>query len=219
MANLEESEIYTSEMLAQTLLPFLNNKQTTIIAWSLGGLVALEMLAHAIQLKKITISQLLLVSSTPRFVQSEDWRYAVPAKIFEQFGTQLSDDHQAALRRFLAIQAIGSRTAKEDIKTLQEQLIQRGEPDSRALKWGLTILLQDDKRQLLQHIVSQIKQQNLLISIALIVGKRDTLAIYQGQQAIAKENNLSLYSMDHAGHAPFISHSEEFKQILQKILS
>lgn len=197
---------YNTRTLAQSLEPLLEGKQTTIIAWSLGGLVAIELLAQ----KKAGISKLVMVSSTPKFVQCDDWPHAVEARIFEEFSRSLLKDHKATLRRFLAIQAMGSRTAREDIKTLQAQLFARGEPDEKALQMGLQILLEEDKRQQLKTVTD--------VPISLIAGKQDTLAKYLGQKELSSQNNISLYTLPSAGHAPFISHPEEFKQILQNIL-
>jgi len=197
---------YSSYSLAKSLEPLLIEKQTTLLAWSMGGLAAIELLAD----KNLDISQLILVSSTPRFVQTNDWQDAVQAKIFEEFGKSLSIDHNAVLKRFLAIQAMGSRTAREDIKTLQRQLLLRGEPAPAALQAGLEILLKEDKRQQLEAITD--------IPITLISGIKDTLIPHQGQKKLAKQDNISLFSIAYAGHAPFISHPEEFKQILQKVI-
>lgn len=200
------SETYNSVTLAQSIEPLLEDKQTTIIAWSMGGLVAIDVLAR----RKSNISKLVLVSSTPMFVQSEDWPDAVEARIFEEFSESLMKDHQATLRRFLAIQAMGSRTARNDIKTLQSQLLTRGEPDVQALEMGLKILLNEDKRQQLKQITD--------IPICLIAGTQDTLAKYAGQKALSLQANISLHVLPSAGHAPFISHPDEFKKILYKVL-
>ena len=202
---------YTSRTLAESLESLLEGKQTTLIAWSMGGLVAIELLAkHSRADKSLDITKLILVSSTPRFVQAKDWQDAVEAKIFEDFSRSLTRDHNAALKRFLAIQALGSRTAREDIKILQKQLFLRGKPSSKALESGLNILLKEDKRQQLKEITD--------IPITLISGMKDTLIAHQGQKQLAEQNNISLFNIPSASHAPFISHPEEFKQILQKVI-
>ncbi|MCW8932482.1 MAG: alpha/beta fold hydrolase [Gammaproteobacteria bacterium] len=199
--------LYNSQTLAQSLEPLLEGKRTTIIAWSLGGLVAIQLLSHRLS----EISKLVLVSSTPMFVQTDDWEGAVEARIFEEFSQSLVKDHQATLRRFLAIQAMGSRTAREDIKTLQTQLFLRGEPDDQALEQGLQILLSEDKRQQLKEIDD--------IPVYLIAGKQDMLAKYSGQKKLSEQENITLITMASAGHAPFISHPEEFKSNLKKIIA
>lgn len=197
---------YNAQTLAKNLEPLLHNKQTTLIAWSMGGLVAIDLLAN----KSLDIVRLILVSSTPRFVQADDWQYAVKEKVFEDFSLSLTQDHNTALKRFLAIQAMGSHTARNDIKILQRQLFVRGEPDKKALESGLNMLRREDKRQQLQQIKD--------VPITLISGTKDTLIPHQGQKQLTEQNNISLFSISSAGHAPFISHPEEFKQILKNVI-
>ena len=199
---------YTTGALAKSLLPLLSGKQTIVIAWSMGGLVAIDLLSEQPQLD---ISQLILVSSSPCFVQTDDWKNAVEARVFEDFCLSLAEDHQATLKRFLAIQTLGSRTALEDIKALEEQLFKRGEPDLQALEKGLQLLLTEDKRQQLRQLSE--------LPVSLIVGKLDTLVKYQGQKQLAEQANISLFAVPAAGHAPFISHPDEFNEILQQLIT
>ncbi len=195
--------IYNSQSLAQSLIPLLEKKQNIIIAWSMGGLVAIELATIA----EVNISQLIFVSSTPRFVQDNHWNYAVPASFFEDFYQSLLKDHQATLKRFLAIQAMGSSTARQDIKYLYTHLLKRGKANPESLQYGLKMLLKEDKRKQLSQITA--------IPIYLICGERDTLVHYRGQKQLAEQKNVTLHKIPGAGHAPFISHPETFKEILQ----
>ena len=199
--------IYTARSLAHSLLHLMQEKQTIIMAWSMGGLVAIELAALLSAHNDTTqLLQLILISSTPCFVQLENWPDAVPAALFESFYTDLIKDHQATLKRFLAIQAMGSKTARQDIKYLYQQLYKRGEPDAKALEYGLDMLLKEDKREQLHQIST--------IPISLICGERDTLVNLQGQEQLTEQQNITLYKITTAGHAPFISHPEEFFKIL-----
>lgn len=203
-------QAYNSKTLAQLLMPLLPGKQTLLIAWSLGGLTALEMLAAAAPLSSNLVKGLVLVSSTPCFVQKEGWPYAVEGGIFAQFSRSLEANHQLTLSRFLAIQALGSHSVREDVKTLQGYLFARGEPAHQALEQGLQMLRNEDKRLLLEQINT--------LPIWLIAGEKDTLVKYQAQQALSQQDNISLFSIAAAGHAPFISHPDAFKQILSSIV-
>ncbi len=196
---------YNAAGLAQSLA-FLVEKQSIVLGWSMGGLVAIAMSQAFPQL----ISQLILISSTPRFVQGENWEYAIKASIFEEFYCYLEQDHQATLKRFMAIQAMGSQTARNDIKTLQAQLLKRGEADLTALRFGLKMLLNEDKRRQLSLITQ--------IPVDLIAGQYDTLVNIRAQQQLAQQNNIKLYPIAHAGHAPFISHPQVFMNILREII-
>ncbi len=197
---------YNSVSLAQCLAFLLKDKETIIIGWSMGGLVALEMVCQFPQ----RVSGLVLVSSSPRFVQGDNWPDAVKASVFEKFYQYLEQDHRATLKRFLAIQAMGSDTARKDIKTLQQQLEQRGELDPSALKDGLNMLLNEDKRALLSEITD--------IPIDLICGERDTLVNIKAQQQLAQQPNIKLHPVVGAGHTPFISHQDQFMTLLRGIL-
>jgi len=196
----------TSEALAKALEPLLIGKQTILIAWSMGGLIALDLVTR----KQCDIRQLILVSSTPCFVQNTHWQYAVKADVFESFAQSLKKDYKQTLKRFVMIQAMGSHTARADIKVLQRQLLLRGEPDLKALEAGIALLLYEDKRQALKEIDD--------CPISLISGTKDSLINDQGQQQLAQQNNISLFAIEAAGHAPFISHPKIFKQILKNII-
>ncbi|MCU7834108.1 MAG: pimeloyl-ACP methyl ester esterase BioH [gamma proteobacterium symbiont of Taylorina sp.] len=193
---------YNAQSLSLSLQSILEDRQNIIIAWSMGGLVAIELASRL----TTEVSQLILVSSTPCFVQTDHWPHAVAVTVFKEFYQSLLVDHQTTLKRFLALQAMGSQTARQDIKFLYAQLFNRGQADNKALEYGLNMLLKEDKRQQLQQI-SQ-------IPIHLISGKRDALVNYKSQKQLAEQNNISLHSISAAGHTPFISHPKKFKEIL-----
>ena len=198
---------YNAHSLAHSLLHLMPGKQSIVMAWSMGGLVAIELAALLSEHNETTqLLQLILISSAPCFVQLENWPDAVPASLFENFYQELLKDHQTTLKRFLAIQAMGSKTARQDIKFLKKQLFKRGEPDAKALEYGLDMLLKEDKREQLHQIST--------IPISLICGERDTLIRLHAQEQLAQQDNITLYTISSAGHAPFISHPEEFFKIL-----
>ncbi len=194
----------TSASLADALQPLLSVKQSNIIVgWSMGALVAIDLAA----IFRDDIHQLVLVGATPRFVQNDDWPDAVEAKLFQSFANSLQKDHRATLKRFLAIQALGSPSAKQDIKKIQSQLSLQGEADPVALQQGLQILLNEDKRELLA---------SLTIPVTFIAGQRDTLVKLRALKQLAQSSNISLQTIAQAGHAPFISHPQAFVEILLK---
>lgn len=205
-------QLSTSASLAEALRPLLKQElkqesavQNIIVGWSMGGLVAIEL---ASQCKHI-IQQLLLISSTPRFVQGDNWPDAVEAPLFQEFSTSLQKDHRMTLKRFLAIQTLGSPTAKEDIKKIQQQLSLQGDADPQTLQQGLQILQNDDKRQQLA---------SLSMPVTFIAGQRDTLIKISALEQLAVAPNTSLHTIKAAGHAPFISHPQQFVDVLLKAL-
>lgn len=169
----------------------------TWLGWSLGGRIALTAAANS-----EAVSKLILVGANPCFVQQEDWPHAMPQAELVQFADSLRDDYRATLQRFVALQSRGSERGREELRRLRETLFDHGEPDAKALAAGLHLLGDADLRPLLRTI----KQPTLIIH-----GERDTLApLAAAEYTAAHIANAQLRTINGAGHAPFISHPEEF---------
>lgn len=175
------------------------------VGWSLGGMIAMAAAAASAP------AGLVLVGTTPRFVQARDWPEAVAPKVLDQFAEQLDADYRATLLRFLALQAKGSERAREEVRELREQVFARGEPRRSALSAGLRLLRESDLRDRLEAIRAP---------ALLIHGERDTLAPLAGARRTAKALTAGrLESIPGAGHAPFISHPDLFGQRLRTFLN
>lgn len=167
------------------------------LGWSLGGRIALSAAAAG-----AAISQLILVGTNPCFSQKPDWPHAMPGPELEQFAASLRDNYRATLQRFLAVQSRGSTQAREELRSLRESLFAHGEPDPQALAGGLEILRHTDLRPALPAIT----QPTLVLH-----GERDTLApLAAAEYTAAHLPHVSLKVIDGAGHAPFLSHPEQF---------
>jgi pimeloyl-[acyl-carrier protein] methyl ester esterase len=176
------------------------------IAWSLGGLLAL----HAAQPAAERIARLTLVASSPRFVQAPDWPDAVPAAVLAQFLDELQQDYRATLNRFLALQVRGSTAAGDTLRALRRQLFAHGEPDPLALAAGLAILRDADLRPGLDAMT---------LPLQFIMGERDTLIPPAAARACAvRKPGTHLEVIAGAGHAPFLSHPQEFLAALRPFL-
>ncbi|WP_462157040.1 pimeloyl-ACP methyl ester esterase BioH [Pseudoalteromonas sp. GB56] len=176
-----------------------------IMGWSLGGLVALY-LAHFYPQK---VSKVILVASTPFFAQSEDWP-GIKRSVLEDFNQQLINNSAKTIERFLAIQAMGSQSARQDIKQLKGFIQQAPATDSQVLKQGLDILENQDLRQ---------EFAGLSQPISAIFGRLDALVPYKAiEQMQHLRPELDIAVIDKASHAPFISHKEEFIAVLKSML-
>jgi len=166
------------------------------MGWSLGGLFAMHAASVSAQVRG-----LVLVAATPRFVRGDDWPHAVECSVFEQFGTDLTQDYARTLERFLALDTIGSEHARAELRTLKANLFARGEPAPRALQEGLRLLEQTDLRGALAA---------LSVSNAWISGRRDRLVPPLGMQAAAAMTPQSAYvDIAGGGHAPFLGHADQ----------
>jgi pimeloyl-[acyl-carrier protein] methyl ester esterase len=203
---------YTVKSLATTIAPYIDKaEQSIILGWSMGGLVAIELA----KLYPQKISQLILVASNPKFVQAADWSFAVEKQVFINFANELKKDIKKTIRRFIAIQAMGSPTAKEDIKTIFSLIEQQPYANYDSLNKGLDILLSADQRNSLL---------SLTMPVLMIAGDKDSLVKVDALQYLCEQqlnpqnNNLSLQVIEGAGHAPFISHFDVFELLIRKYL-
>ncbi len=172
------------------------------LGWSLGGMFAL----HAAAQDPTRVPALIALCSSPCFVRGPDWRYGVSAEIFRDFAKGLSDDYRATLDRFVALEAFGSDHAREDMRELRAELFARGEPAARVLVDGLRILETADQRPFL----SQLRVPSLWIA-----GRRDRLvdprAMREAVATIKQAGHAyaTFAQIEHAGHAPFLTHVDD----------
>ena len=165
------------------------------LGWSLGGLVAL----HAAHAWPDRVPALLMACASPRFVRGEDWRFGVSAEIFRDFAAGLRSDYAGTLDRFIALEAFGSDHAREEIRALRADVLARGEPDPAVLADGLDLLERTDLRPLLPA---------LGVPSLWLAGRRDRLVDPRAMQAAATlAPRATSCVVDHAGHAPFLTHA------------
>lgn len=175
--------------------------------WSLGGLVAT---AAAIRYPQ-RVSGLITIASSPCFMANDEQNWpGIPPQVLTQFSAQLAQNLPKTIERFLAIQAMGSETAKEDIKQLRDLVLAKPLPAAQALEQGLEMLKNIDLRSQL----SQIQQPWLRIW-----GRLDGLVPKRVVPLMPTMSNAEDVLLAKASHAPFISHSELFLAELQRWLA
>ena len=167
------------------------------LGWSLGGLVVTQIALDYPD----RVTKLITVASSPKFVGQDQWA-GIDSAVLAAFQEQLKNDFNLTLKRFLAIQAMGSDSAKQDIKALHQILNLRPLPSAMALKNGLNLLGSVDLRNKLTEIK---------VPFLRMYGRLDSLVPLRAVTAIDKLINPdSKYIFLKASHAPFISHCEEF---------
>ncbi|MDH5183137.1 MAG: pimeloyl-ACP methyl ester esterase BioH [Gammaproteobacteria bacterium] len=182
-------------------------EQADWLGWSLGGRVAMQAALMASQ----RITKLISMAASPRFlaVEQEGWPGVAP-EVLKGFAAGLETDYRKTLLQFLAIQAMGSARAKQEIRILREGLFAHGEPVLEALRGALGILQSADLREPLK---------NIQCPTLFLAGERDSLMPVQAAQLAAKKMaNARVEVIAGAGHAPFISHPDQFLQITRQFL-
>ena len=176
-------------------------EKATWLGWSLGGLVG----QRAASMERQRIERLILLSSTPKFVASEGWHEAVDGKTFHEFYAEVVREPSVSLLRFIAIQTRGSKTAGEDSRVLRKTLLDPA-PKPDALDVGMQLLLTTDLREELNKIVCP---------VLVLGGERDSLVPKKALSVISKFFMNAKYKViKRAGHAPFLSHPDEFSKAL-----
>lgn len=167
------------------------------LGWSLGGQFALR---AALDFPE-EVRGLIMIASSPRFVTGPDWPHGVKPQLFGDFGEALGRDFRGTLEGFLALEALGSSYAQEELRSLKAQAFERGEPAARALQEGLVLLDRLDLRDELP----QLRVPSLWIS-----GRRDRL-IPAGAMPAAAAMTPGARSVviAGAGHAPFLGAADE----------
>lgn len=176
------------------------------IGWSLGGLVAQQVVLTAPE----RVSRLVLVNSTPCFVQRPDWTHGIALSVLRRFAGELRQDYRAVLKRFIALEVHGSEHASAQLKQLKAMLFQHGEPDVAALEDGLAILETTDLRA---------EWSRIQCPTLLLMGQRDQLVpAGAGEAMLQRLPDARLHVFPRAGHAPFFSHLPEFVAKLRAFL-
>jgi pimeloyl-[acyl-carrier protein] methyl ester esterase len=148
------------------------------------------------------IERLILVASTPCFIQKPDWTCGMSIELLTAFSEALADNYLQTLRRFLALQVRGSEHERELLNQLRQGVERRGPPDMKALTSGLEMLRTCDFRSCLPEIPQ---------STLVIAGERDTLTPLLAAQFLSMTLPLAQLRVIHgAAHAPFLSHPERF---------
>ena len=140
--------------------------------------------------------------ASARFVRGDDWRFGVSPEIFRDFATGLREDYRGTLDRFVALEAFGSDHAKEEIRALRDDLFARGEPSAHVLADGLDLLQSADLRDALP---------TLRVPSLWLAGRRDRLVDARAMRdsAALAAGPSQVHVIEHAGHAPFLTHADE----------
>ena len=176
-------------------------EKITLCGWSLGGQVALQ---WALQ-RPEQLQQLVLVSTTPKFVNAPDWSFGIEQNVFDEFGKGIQSDYQPAMTRFLTLQAQGGDAARDTVRELKQHFFQRPAPLAAALAGGLALLQKND----LRGDIENIKTPTLILH-----GERDRIAPVAAGRWLAEEMGTQLHVQVKASHAPFLSHPAWFSDAL-----
>ncbi|EOC8684008.1 pimeloyl-ACP methyl ester esterase BioH [Enterobacter roggenkampii] len=167
------------------------------LGWSLGGLVASQIALS----RPDRVKALVTVASSPCFSAQDAWPGIKP-EVLAGFQQQLSEDFQRTVERFLALQTMGTETARKDARTLKQTVLSLPMPEVEVLNGGLELLKTVDLRAPLASLtIPHLRIYGYLDGIVprKVAPLLDDLWPKSQSMVVAK-----------AAHAPFISHPDEF---------
>lgn len=170
-------------------------EKMALVGWSLGGLYATRL---AIE-EPLRVSHLFNVCSSPRFIVDTCWP-GVSLNVFERFYKRLSQNLEATLAEFVALQVNDKSIHIEPSNHVSYQ----------GLKTGLNILETWDLREPLKH---------LNIQVCYLFGRLDPITsvkIMERMQLLYPSFSYILFRK--SAHMPFLSHPQEFVKELMEFI-
>jgi len=190
-------------------------EQTHLVGWSLGGLLSQRLAVEQPQ----RILSLTNLASTPKFVQTENWPFAVSPALMKDFIHAVGIEYGAVLKQFWRLQFQGSDEARKWMKALQSQMQNRSLPSLTGLLQGLYILKDLDNREIIKNPAFLPESPVLppkIPPMGWIFGEKDPLIPLQLNESLIPQQPVQVIAG--AGHMPFFSHPKETEKALRTLL-
>lgn len=171
-----------------------------LVGWSLGGHIALYLAAHYPHLVK----SLCLTASFAKFMASSDYPEGLKNPALSKMVALFQQDFTKYMTQFFQLQFL---YAKDNVSVLEQVLpkvCQYNAPP--ALADALAAIEQSDAR----HCLPAIQAPTLLL-----FGQKDAITPpAMGHYLHQHITGSQLHFFEHASHAPFLSHADEFSHTL-----
>ncbi|KOO16033.1 pimelyl-ACP methyl ester esterase [Vibrio xuii] len=167
------------------------------LGWSLGGLLATHIaLNHPERVQK-----LITVASSPKFAAEKRWR-GIKSEVLSNFTEQLVEDFQLTVERFMALQAMGSPSARQDVKQLKKAVLSRPAPNPDSLLAGLKLLADIDYRAELERLTTPtLRLYGRLDGLVPVKVASDVDTLLPASES---------HTFSASSHAPFMTEFDEF---------
>jgi len=168
------------------------HKPVNLVAWSMGGLLAIRLAARVPNL----IQSVCFISSVPKFVCANNENAGIDFDWFNNFVSQYQQDSISTLNKFLTLQVKNDAYARPALRLLKNACVFEEYPLVECA-CGLKLLQQQDLSEQLMSL--QCKK-------IFIHGGRDAVVSIQAAQNAAFTSKAQIYLVPNAGHAPHVSH-------------
>lgn len=191
----------------EELISILELKQPGVIGWSLGGMLALKL----VQRRCVIWSSLILLASTPRFVNSGDWSAGLPSIQLRAMLRDLKRDFRKTLEQFYQLMFVAGEVGPERYRHVARFAAGPDSlPSPEVAVAGLEILAKEDLREILQEVE---------LPTLVIHGSDDVIIPVAAAEVLAKEIvGARLILIPGAGHAPFLTQPVRVRAALMEFL-
>lgn len=178
-----------------------------LLGWSLGGLVALELVERL----GARVKKLVLMSTTPCFVQHDSWSAGQPAAQVKILARQFRRDPDKTLQTFFMQQFDGEHLDDETLLGHKREILDACPPPGKdAALGGLDTLLNADLLGCTWQSVPSL----------VLHGECDTVIPPSAGKYLAQHLPDAQYvQLDQVGHAPLISQPDYCARVIEDFLT
>ena len=193
-ASLDNFDLYV-EKLSKVI-----NTPTHIIAWSLGGLIAIA----AASKKAQAVKSICFISSTPKFVCQNNHNSGIDYQWFKSFAAAFDAEPIGTLEKFLWLQSKGDNFAGFTLQFLKNNFDFENY-DLQECKRGLVLL---EELNLLDKLAG------LACKKVFIHGDKDAVVNLQAARLACQSAQAEMHVIQGAGHVPQVSHYRAVADII-----
>ena len=167
-----------------------NQSAGHVLAWSLGGLIAIRLAER----HPNCVKSIVFIASTPKFVSPDNLRSGIDFDKYLALKKNFDANPSATIKSFRALQAVGDKNARPVLK----QFRSHGDGSQYSmseLQVGLDLLETDFSEQFL----------SLACSKYFILGADDAIVNCRNAEYFAQQSQSEWVSWPQAGHAPMMS--------------
>jgi pimeloyl-[acyl-carrier protein] methyl ester esterase len=187
--------------ILHALEKFLKNEPYHLLGWSMGGQIALEMFKQNPKL----INSLILISTTPRFIESDDFKIGMNNAVFNKFKKGLKNDKDKTLDEFYHMLFAANEDRSQYLDDLKKQI-----PPEKTLLDSMNSFENYDERNILPKIN---------IPTLILAGDKDKIIDAKASMFMSQEIKGSVLRIfKGTGHAPFLTKEKEVMDELRTFL-